>query len=89
MLKESKDRVDYDQSLAKLDRRVGRIVEVQVEARTHKPTYKMVVGFGRYGKRDSYGRFTQHPITAGTAGEKAIFAANHRKTKKAIEVWIR
>jgi tRNA-binding protein len=32
------------------------------ETRTHKPTYKMVVDFGKYGKRVSYGRFTQHPI---------------------------
>ena len=62
MSKETKAIVAFEESFAKLDIRVGRIVEVEVEARTHKPTYKMVVDFGRYGKRISYGRFTQHPI---------------------------
>lgn len=27
-----------------------------------KPTYKMVMDFGKFGKRGSYGRFTHHPI---------------------------
>ncbi len=62
MSKETKPIVAYDESFAKLDIRVGRVVEVDLETRTHKPTYKMVVDFGRYGKRVSYGRFTQHPI---------------------------
>ena len=62
MSKETKPIVAYDESFAKLDIRVGRIIEVDLETRTHKPTYKMVVDFGKYGKRVSYGRFTQHPI---------------------------
>jgi tRNA-binding protein len=62
MSKETKAIVAYDESFAKLDIRVGRVVEAELETRTHKPTYKMVVDFGKYGKRVSYGRFTQHPI---------------------------
>ena len=62
MSKETKAFVAYDESLAKLDIRVGRVVEVDLETRTHKPTYKMVVDFGKYGKRVSYGRFIQHPV---------------------------
>ena len=62
MSKEIKTIVAYDESFAKLDIRVGRIHEVELETRTNKPTYKMVVDFGKYGKRVSYGRFTQHPI---------------------------
>ncbi len=54
--------VSYDDSFARLDIRVGRIVEVELETRTHKQTYRMVVDFGKYGKRVSYGRFTNHPI---------------------------
>jgi tRNA-binding protein len=54
--------VSYDDSFAMLDIRVGRVVEVEMETRTHKQTYKMVVDFGKYGKRVSYGRFTCHPI---------------------------
>ena len=62
MSKETKAIVAYDESFAKLDIRVGRVVDVDLETRTHKSTYKMVVDFGKFGKRISYGRFTQHPI---------------------------
>jgi tRNA-binding protein len=62
MPKQTKPVVAYDESFATLDIRVGRVVEVDIETRTHKPTYKMVVDFGKYGKRVSYGRFTKHPI---------------------------
>lgn len=62
MSKQIKAIVAYDESFAKLDIRVGRVVEVDVETRTHQLTYKMVVDFGKYGKRVSYGRFTQHQI---------------------------
>ena len=54
--------VPYDSSFAMLDVRVGRVVEVELETRTNKQTYKMVVDFGKYGKRISYGRFTCHPV---------------------------
>lgn len=62
MSKETKANVAFDESFAKLDVRVGRVTEVDLETRTHKPTYKMVVDFGKFGKRVSYGRFTNHPI---------------------------
>ena len=52
----------YEDSFDKLDIRVGRIIEVEIETRTHKPTYKMTVDFGKFGKKISYGRFTNHPI---------------------------
>ena len=62
MPKETKPIVAFEESFDKLDIRVGRVTEVEIETRTHKPTYKMVVDFGKYGKRVSYGRFTKHPI---------------------------
>ena len=62
MAKEIKPVVDFDESFAKLDIRVGRVVEVELETRTHKKTYRMVVDFGKYGRRVSYGRFTCHPV---------------------------
>ena len=62
MSKETKSIVAFEQSFAKLDIRVGRVTEVDLETRTHKPTYKMVVDFGKFGKRVSYGRFTNHPV---------------------------
>ena len=62
MPRETKPIVAYEESFAKLDIRVGRGVEVDVETKTHKPTYKMAVDFGKFGMRVSYGRFTCHPI---------------------------
>lgn len=62
MASQIKPVVSYDDSLATLDIRVGRVVEVELETGTNKNTYRMVVDFGKYGKRVSYGRFTCHPI---------------------------
>lgn len=62
MAKETKPVVAFEDSFEKLEVRVGRVVSVEYEARTHKPTYKMTVDFGKYGELVSYGRFTQHPI---------------------------
>jgi len=61
MPKETKAIVTYDESFAKLDIRVGRVVKVVLETRTNKPTYKMVVDFGKFGKRLSYG--VLHPTS--------------------------
>ncbi|MDT8419960.1 MAG: tRNA-binding protein [Desulfuromonadales bacterium] len=60
-MKETKPEVSFDESFALLDIRVGRVVDVAFEERTSRPTYKMTVDFGKYGKRVSYGRFTRHP----------------------------
>lgn len=54
--------VGFDESFAKLDIRVGRVIEVEPEGRTPKPTYRMLVDFGKFGRRTSYGRFTCHPV---------------------------
>jgi tRNA-binding protein len=62
MSKETKAIVAFEESFARLDIRVGRVTEVDLETRTHKPTYKLVVDFGKFGKRVSYGRFTNHTI---------------------------
>ena len=62
MAKNTKAIVSFEDSFEKLDIRVGRVLEVELETRTHKPTYRMIVDFGKFGKRVSYGRFTRHPI---------------------------
>ena len=62
MAKETKPIAKFEESFEKLDIRVGRILEVEFEDGTHKPTYKMVIDFGKYGKKVSYGRFTKHEI---------------------------
>jgi tRNA-binding protein len=63
MAAETKPMVSFDESFGRLDIRVGRVVEVELETQTHKPTYRMVVDFGKFGRRVSYGRFTSHPLT--------------------------
>lgn len=62
MTKAVKPTVSFSDAFETLDIRVGRVIDVELETRTHKPTYKMVIDFGRFGRRVSYGRFTQHPI---------------------------
>ena len=62
MPKETKPIVSMADSFDKLDIRVGRIIDVELETRTPKPTYKMEIDFGKFGNRVSYGRFTRHPI---------------------------
>ena len=62
MAKETKPIVSFEESFEKLDIRVGRIIAVELETGTHKPTYRMTVDFGKFGQRISYGRFTQHPV---------------------------
>lgn len=63
MATELKPITAFEESFGKLDIRVGRITHVEVETRTDKPTYKMIVDFGKFGSRVSYGRFTQHAET--------------------------
>lgn len=62
MAAETKQTVTFEESLALLDIRVGRIVEAEACALTPKPTYKMVIDFGKFGRRTSFGRFTAHPL---------------------------
>ncbi len=62
MSKKTKPVASYEDSFEKLDIRVGRIISAELEIRTHKPTYRMTIDFGKFGRRISYGRFTQHPI---------------------------
>ncbi|MGD9124087.1 MAG: hypothetical protein PVG60_03285 [Desulfarculaceae bacterium] len=62
MAKALKPTVRFEDTFEKLDIRVGRIIDAQLETRTHKPTYKMVIDFGKFGKKVGYGRFSRHPV---------------------------
>lgn len=62
MATDIKPTVTFDESLAILDIRVGRVIEADACPLTPKPTYRMVIDFGKFGKRTSYGRFTTHPL---------------------------
>ena len=45
MAKDTKPIVSYEDSFDKLNVQVGRVVKVELESSTHKPTYKMEVDF--------------------------------------------
>jgi tRNA-binding protein len=64
MARDTKPIVAFEDSFDKLDIRVGRVTTVELETRTHRPTYRMTIDFGKFGVRVSYGRFTRHPIEA-------------------------
>lgn len=69
MAKDTKPIVSFEESFDKLNIRVGRVMEVNFETRANKPTYKMAVDFGKYGKRVSYGRFTKYPLSLSVHGK--------------------
>jgi len=62
MPKQAKPIAAMEDTFDRLDIRVGRVIDVELETRTPKPTYKMEIDFGKFGRRVGYGRFTQHPI---------------------------
>ncbi|MCE5244283.1 MAG: tRNA-binding protein [Syntrophobacteraceae bacterium] len=62
MSRDVKPVVDKEEVFDKLEIRVGRVVEVELEPSAPKPSYRMTVDFGKFGRRVSIGRFTQHPV---------------------------
>jgi tRNA-binding protein len=61
MASELKPTVDFDDTLGRLDIRLGKVVSAQLEPSAPRPAYRLGIDFGRYGTRTSLGRFTQHP----------------------------
>ena len=62
MTRELKPTVSKEEVFDRLEIRIGRIVEVEIEPSAPKPSYRMTIDFGRFGKRVSVGRFTRHPV---------------------------
>ncbi|BDP42655.1 tRNA-binding protein [Deinococcus aetherius] len=60
MATDLKTTVTYEDILGRLDIRLGRVVEVEVEPSAPKASYRPTVDFGKYGRRVSVGRFTGH-----------------------------
>lgn len=61
MATDLKPTVTYEDTLGRLDLRLGRVVEVVPEPSAPRPAYRLTVDFGKYGRRVSVGRFSQHP----------------------------
>ncbi|RAM47938.1 MAG: tRNA-binding protein [Hapalosiphonaceae cyanobacterium JJU2] len=60
MVKEVKFTVSKEETFDKLEIRVGRILSVELETSAPKNSYKLEIDFGKFGKKISVGRFTQH-----------------------------
>jgi tRNA-binding protein len=67
MAKDTKPIVSVN-SFDKLDIRIGRVIDVSLETRTHRPTYKKTIDFGKFGTRVSYGRFRCTPLRKSKTG---------------------
>ncbi len=57
---EIKPVVSKEETFDKLDIRLGRVVSVELEPAAPKPAYKLTIDFGKYGRKVSVGRFTNH-----------------------------
>ncbi len=62
MPQEIKPAVRKEEVFDKLEIRVGRVIDVEMEPSAPKPSYKMLIDFGKFGRRVSMGRFTLHPM---------------------------
>lgn len=57
-----KETVSKEDTFDKLEIRLGRVINVEELNSTPKKSYKMNIDFGKFGKRTSIGRFTNHSI---------------------------
>lgn len=60
MSTETKPTVSKEETFDKLDIRLGRIVAVESAGGAVKPSYVITADFGKFGTRNSVGRFTNH-----------------------------
>lgn len=62
MSEETKPVVSKEETFDRLEIRLGRVVDVQIEPTAPKPSYRITIDFGKFGKKTSVGRFTKHSI---------------------------
>lgn len=60
MASELKPTVDFDDTLGRLDIRLGKVLKAELEPSAPKKSYRLTIDFGKYGVRTSVGRFTGH-----------------------------
>src|ERR1700733_626565 len=59
-MSDEKEIESKEETLDKLEIRLGRVISVEEELSAPKKAYKLKVDFGKFGIRTSVGRFTQH-----------------------------
>lgn len=75
MSDEIKPVVSKEETFDKLEIRLGQVVDVQPEPTAPKPAYRITVDFGKFGRRVSVGRFTQHAAEE-IKGKKVLAVLN-------------
>lgn len=75
MATELKPLVSPEDTLERLDIRLGRVVDVQPAPGAPKAAYRLTVDFGRFGRRVSAGRFTGH-TAAEMLGQQVLGVLN-------------
>lgn len=60
MSTEAKPLVSKEETFDRLEIRLGRVLSAEIEPSSPKKAYRMVVDFGKFGRKTSVGRFTQH-----------------------------
>ena len=70
-----KPSVSKESSFDLLDIRLGRIVEAELEPSAPKPSYRIVIDFGKYGRKVSVGRYTKQPASE-LIGQQVVAVLN-------------
>jgi tRNA-binding protein len=60
MNQDEKPIVDRAETFDKLEIRLGRVLSVQLEPSARKKSYKLEIDFGKFGRKTSVARLTQH-----------------------------
>ena len=55
-----KETVTMEETFDKLEIRLGRVLEVELESSSPKKAYRLKIDFGKFGIKTSVGRFTHH-----------------------------
>lgn len=60
MSTEIKPVVSKEETFDRLEIRLGRVLSAEIEPSAPKRAYRLEIDFGKFGKKTSVGRFTQH-----------------------------
>jgi len=69
------DQISYD-DFAKIDIRVGRIVQAEVFPQARKPAYKLRIDFGSLGVKNSSAQITKHYDPGELVGKLVLGVVN-------------
>lgn len=62
MQRKIKEKVKKEETLDRLEIRLGRVISVEDEPNALKKSYKLVVDFGKFGVKTTVARLTHHKI---------------------------